>query len=287
MPRRSIPPESEFKGGRYDRPDLARRRAVLRETLAAFEADGSRLHAVAQANLERWRRDAAPSSGNELLVLPADWADVAGSLTRTRGTMFAVLNMANAQVPGGAYVAGAAAQEENLFRRSDCHFLILDEHVSEDRYVAEMTDLLNARHGRVYLDVDHPRTCIRGPEDRSRPDLGYRWLADDEIFPFVELRAAAQDLRNGSAFDEADARRRIAAQLDTVVEAGLRHVVLSAFGCGAFANPPERVAAIYRDELRTRRHNFDCMAFAVFHPGYGPDNHPVFERILGAGMADR
>ncbi|MDH3299902.1 MAG: DUF2263 domain-containing protein [Acidimicrobiia bacterium] len=281
MPGRRLPPESEFAGGRYDRPDFARRRAVLRETLDTFEADGPRLRAVARANLERWQHDAPPATGPELLVLPGDWGDVAGALTRARGAMFAVVNMANANVPGGAYVVGAAAQEENLFRRTDCHFSILDEHISRDRrYTGEMTALLSARDGRVYLDVDHPRTCIRGSEDRSRPDLGYRWLPDDEIFPFIELRAAAQDLRDGSTFDETETRRRIAAQLDTLTEAGVRHAVLSAFGCGAFANPPEPVAAIYRDELRVRRSDFDCVAFAIFHPGYGPDNHPVFHRIL-------
>lgn len=282
MPGRRIPSESEFAGGRYDRPETARRRTVLRETVDAFDADGSRLKALALANLERWRLDATTPERGELLVLSGDWGEVAGALTRAHGTMVAVLNMANAHVPGGAYVAGTAAQEENMFRRTDCHFSILDEHLSGDRYTAEMTELLSARDGRVYVDVDHPRTCIRGPEDRSRPDLGYRWLADDEIFPFIELRAAAQDLRGGRAFDEAESRRRIAAQLDTLIDAGLRHAVLSAFGCGAFANPPERVAALYRDELNARRNEFDCIAFAIFHPGYGPDNHPIFERIVSS-----
>lgn len=281
MPGRRLPPESEFAGGRYDRPDLARRRTVLRETVEAFESDGPRLRAVARANLERWRRDAIPFRSRELLVVAGDWGDVAGSLTRTHGTMFAVLNMANARTPGGAYVEGTAAQEENMFRRTDCHFSILDEHVSGNRYTSEMSDLLSARDGSVHLDVAHPRTCVRGPEDRGRSDLGYRWLADDEIFPFIELRAAAQDLRGGSAFDPAEARRRVAAQLDTLIDAGLRHTVLSAFGCGAFANPPDRVAAIYRDELRERLTDFSCVAFAIFHPGYGPDNHPIFERVLG------
>ena len=63
-----------------------------------------------------------------------------------------------------------------------------------------MTSLLSAENGRVYLDSQHPRVCIRGPEDRSRSDLGYAWLPDEDVFPFYELRSAAQDLRNGSDF---------------------------------------------------------------------------------------
>ena len=145
-----------------------------------------------------------------------------------------------------------------------------------------MTALLSAEGGRVYLDLGTPRTCIRGPEDRTRDDLGYRWLNDDEVFVFYELRAAAQDLRGVSAWDEPEARRRIEAQLDTLIEAGVRHAVLSAFGCGAFNNPPARVAALYRDALTERPDAFDCLAFAIFYPGYGPDNYTVFEKAFGA-----
>ena len=42
--------------------------------------------------------------------------------------------------------------------------------------------------------------CIRGAEERERSDLGYRWLEDEEVFPFFELRSAALDLRDGTPF---------------------------------------------------------------------------------------
>ena len=111
--------------------------------------------------------------------------------------------------------------------------------------------------------------------------MGYRWLPDNQVFPFFELRAAAQDLRHGAAFDPCDARRRIAAQLDTLRNHGLRHAVLSAFGCGAFRNPADRIAAIYREEIVARSKDFDVIAFAIFAPGYGPDNYTPFARMIG------
>lgn len=272
--------------GRYADPPSARRRTVLRETLEAFErADPPfRYHQLAAENLRRWRA-VAPDREDSLRiqVLPGDWGVVAESMTRAVGECFAVLNMANAHVPGGAYVEGAVAQEENMFRRTDCHFHIGPEVYDEgsDRYLPAMTRLLSATDGRVYLDVEKPRVCIRGPEDRAREDLGYAWLPEDRIFPFFELRAAAQDLRGGLPFEPDDARRRIAAQLDTLREHEIRHAVLGAFGCGAFANPAHRVAEIYRDEIGAREAHFSVIAFAIFAAGYGPDNHTPFAEVFG------
>jgi hypothetical protein len=169
-----------------------------------------------------------------------------------------------------------------MFRRTNCHFCIGEDEydVGLDRYIPEMTQLLSAVKGTVYLDTERPRVCIRGPEDRSRHDLGYPWLADDQVFPFYELRAAAQDLRDGSSFNAEEARRRIAAQLDTLRARGVRHAILSAFGCGAFQNPAPQVARIYKDEIDQRREDFSVIAFAIFAPGYGPDNYAPFAKIF-------
>ncbi len=188
---------------RWSGAELARRRAVLRETIAAFDQSDppDRYHRLAKRNLDRWRAESdVPESGLRVDVLPGDWGEVTRTLTNTHGVCFAVLNLANAYVPGGAYVEGAVAQEENMFRRTDCHFRICEDQydVQSDRYLPEMTRLLSGEDGVVYLDTQRPRVCIRGPEDRSRTDLGYPWLPADQVFPFFELRAAAQDLRDGS-----------------------------------------------------------------------------------------
>jgi hypothetical protein len=261
--------------------DCSRRRQVLRETLSAFEHSDPPDHyrRLATQNLDRWRSEnRAPRVDHQIDVFPGDWGEVTASLTRRHGECFAVLTMANAYVPGGAYVEGADAQEENMFGRTDCHFRI-GEHeydVGSDRYRPQMTRLLSAQDGRVYLDVQHPRVCIRGAEDRSSADLGYAWLTVEQVFPFFELRAAAQDLRDGSAFDPQDSRRRVSAQLDTLREHDVRHVVLGAFGCGAFRNPADGMARIYREEIATRMTDFSVIAFAVFSAGYGPNNYIPF-----------
>jgi len=264
---------------------MVRRRAVLWETLQRFStADPpNKYQLLAQGNLQRWRGLREERSGhNGVFVVRGDWGEVTHAMTKEHGHCFAVLNMANAFVPGGAYVEGAPAQEENIFRRTDCHFYVgPDEYDAElDQYHPHMTSLLSAENGRVYLDSEHPRVCIRGPEDRSRSDLGYQWLPVGEVFPFFELRAAAQDLRDGSAFSESTARRRIAAQLDTVMDHGIRHAVLGASGCGAFMNPAARVAAVYREEIKKRKQDFSVIAFAIHQAGYGPDNLTPFRQVF-------
>lgn len=215
--------------------------------------------------------------------LPGDWGDVTQALTAEYGQTFAVLNMANAYCPGGGYVEGMVAQEENMFRRTDCHFAIdrADMDMDEGLYDAAHSALLNAEEGRVYLDTARPRVCIRSSEDRARPDLGYAWLADDDVFPFYELRAAAVDLRDPSLrYEEGETRRRVAAQLETLISSKIRYAVLSAFGCGAFRNPAERVARAYAAELESRAAHFDVVAFAIFNAGYGPNNYEPFARVF-------
>ena len=77
----------------------------------------------------------------------------------------------------------------------------------------------------------------------------------------------------------ANTRKRIEAQLHTLRENEIKYVVLSAFGCGAFKNPPKDIAALYRSVISQMCKDFHVIAFAIFAPGYGPDdNFDMFEK---------
>ena len=285
MSARRLCSDAEAGARGFRGEEATRRRAVLRETIDVLErADPpDRFHRLADENLKRWRsRCDAHDLSLRIAVHRGDWGVVTHKMTQAYGVRFAVLNMANAYMPGGAYPEGAIAQEENMFRRTDCHLRVDQSEYDEDvdRYVPAMTSLLSAEQGAVYLDLDRPRVCIRGPEDRARDDLGYEWLERDEIFSFLELRASAQDLRDGSAFDALEARKRVAAQLDTLRGAGIRYAVLGAFGCGAFQNPAQQVARIYQEEILARQEHFSVIAFAIFAAGYGPGNYAPFAEVL-------
>ena len=271
---------------------------ILLDTLEKLEDASNHnfyYHKYAQENLARWAVAARKKQKTacDVRVLPGDWGDVTCTLTKEFGACFAALNMANAETPGGGYMEGMVAQEENMFRRTDCHFaLVRETFMSNDEteiYTTEHTDLLNGVNGLVYLDTENRRVCIRGPEKQPEPkykgeskdedesDIGYRLLGNEEIFPFYELRAAAVDLRSGQHYDDKEMRKRIAAQFDTLIDKNVRHVVLSAFGCGAFKNPADKVAKIYYDELQEKYMHFDVVAFGIYNAGYGPNNFTPFE----------
>lgn len=105
----------------------------------------------------------------------------------------------------------------------------------------------------------------------------------DGVVPFIEIRAAAQRAVGGPSqqggwsvvrgaqqggrlgppprttdlgqhqkspsFDVGDAKRRIRAILDSLIEKSIEHVVLIPFGCGVFNNPPDVVAGLFRQAL--------------------------------------
>ncbi len=271
-----------------------RRIEVLHETLAITRQNGTRIANIAMANLERWAKDkpAATNATCKVLVFEGDLLDTAQRLTIEHGVMFACLNMANAVFPGGGYTEGCSAQEENMVRRTPLHDTFGPE-VAERRggdtvYTKEMTDLLNAVNGEVYLSAE-PVVCIRGCEHYdAKPSLGYTLYSENSIFPFKELRAAAIDLRgkkrrrdsDDSFAIHAEMTQRIRAQFETLKNAGVRHVVLSAFGCGAFKNDPVLVASAYAETIRCYKDDFAVIAFAIYYAGHSESNYAIFKALL-------
>jgi hypothetical protein len=263
------------------------RHSILLETIYVFATKPKGYyHRIAFRNLERMQdRQIQRIVDNKSVAafgiyepINLDWGECTQKLTKLYAQEFAVLNFANAFGPGGGYVEGCSAQEENIFRRTDLHFSLdrSQTNSSGSRYTQQMSRLINAEdpNPRVYMDFENNKhnVVIRGPESD-----GYKFLLENEVFPFVELRAAAWDLRAVRNLQEGtfirDCRRRIRAQLLTMKDNNVRCVVLGAFGCGAFRNPPSVVAEIYVEEISRMRADFDVIAFAII---MSPDNLNAF-----------
>jgi hypothetical protein len=158
-----------------------------------------------------------------------------------------------------------------------------------------MQDLIGAKDGEnTYIDVENPRICIKDKETyngvntpEGTQNIGYKQYDASNIFLFYELRCAAVNIRNPTQFNEAEMRKIIHAQFKTLKDKGLRHAILGAFGCGAFNNPPLKVAALYKECLIQYKDDFDVIAFPIYFAGNGPENYASFREILLNNPTDK
>jgi O-acetyl-ADP-ribose deacetylase (regulator of RNase III) len=270
---------------------------ILVNTLKLFEKKTPDYYKSAKENMLNWCKKVSPrdEKGLEVIVEPIDWGEMALKCTKNYGSIFACLNMANSKNPGGGYQTGAAAQEENMFRRTNCHFSINRDSMlnpNEDKsyyfYKPHMQNLIGAKDGEnTYIDLENPRICIKDRETyndvntlEGTKNIGYGELSDDDKFLFYELRCAAVRISNPNQFNKTEMRKIIHAQFKTLKKNGLRHAILGAFGCGAFNNPPLKVAALYKECLIQYKDHFDVIAFPIYFAGNGRENYASFRKIL-------
>ena len=176
-----------------------------------------------------------------------------------------VLNMANRQLPGGGVLNGAGAQEENLFRRSDYYrFLYIFKPNLAEKYGLEP----DAKH-HYPLDRDFGGIYADGVTVfRSDEKNGYALLSQ----PYKVAMVAVAAINQPEVVDDRISPELVLPTINkirTILRIaymnGHHHLVLSAFGCGAFENPPHHMAELFKgvlqeDEFRNR---FAEIVFAI------------------------
>ncbi|KTD19913.1 poly(ADP-ribose) glycohydrolase domain-containing protein [Legionella londiniensis] len=289
------------------------------------------MHDQANLNLASWQaKQSLPPYKVE--VTPQDWGIAALKATQKYGKPYAVLNMANSQYPGGGFLEGGSAQEENMWMRTTCanSLSAKDVYFNEKEncfcYSQEARELLTGQKEmseeecallgkkrgmaiqkahKVFLNPER-QLCFRGPEVLLETDslnemnvkkgfiadstLSFSFLPEEQIFPFYELRSAAPQLagydidwRNQQFLQEyeKEIRRRISAQLDTLILNEMQFVILGAWGCGCFANNPHIVAKIYHEEIEKRAKHFQHIVFPIMPNNMGREcNFSVFKKQL-------
>ena len=201
-----------------------------------------------------------------------------------------VLNMASAKNPGGGVYGGAGAQEEYLFRCSD-YYRFLFQYADPASFDCEKVYGIphNPRHSYPLKrnfggDYSHGVTIFRNTEANGYALLETPWkvnfvaVAANNIRRYMNGRTTIPDKFIPSTLSLIRTILRIA------YNNGQRRLVLGAFGCGAFANPPGHMAQLFKQVFEEPEFQglFREIHFAIIedHNSHGR-NVNAFKEVFG------
>ena len=220
--------------------------------------------------------------GTELIVENCDCLKAAGRLV-SEGLNPALLNFASGGHPGGGVETGARAQEETICRRSTLSYSIYG---FDSSYAERYGYPYHA--GNNYSLKNLNSSLIYSPGVTVFKE-GTECTLMEDPFKIAVITCAALNL-NGKyelKLDEsgnmpAKAKEITTNKVRNIFRVALMHghdsMVLGAFGCGAFRNPPEEMAAIFHNVLDESefKNKFRLVTFAII------DDHNSDNRNLAS-----
>lgn len=228
----------------------------------------------------------ALQEGTQISVVNIDCL-IAAKYLIDNGYNPAVLNMASRHTPGGGVVNGSGAQEENLCRRTSLHRSIFCYGEYPTKYglpTATQHYPMDHTYGGIYT----PNVMVIKDTEDNR----YQLL--DTPFKIDVISVAGvnnPDLDENGLFTPQIAET-IRCKIRTILRLGLRHdndsLVLGALGCGAFHNPPEQIAELFKQVLNEAefKNKYRRIIFAVIddfnaHQAHNPNgNFKPFKEVF-------
>ena len=187
----------------------------------------------------------------------------------------AVVNFASFKVPGGGVRKGSKAQEENICRRTNLFesiFRFIDTLAKE--YGLPMEDKrypLPVNHGAIYSPSI---SVFRESDDKQYAFMDN--LFNIDVITIAALKNPPLD-KNGHLNNWAKSitKEKIRTMLNLAIYWENDSIVLGAFGCGAFANPPEDVALLFKEVLKEPEYcdKFEKIIFAILDDGNSHRKH--------------
>lgn len=192
----------------------------------------------------------------------------------------AVLNFANPVNPGGGVTVGAMAQEECLCRSSNLYKCISHQNVYGEYYAYHQR-----RGDHLYSDrLIYTENVVVFKNDDPVPSL----LPKKQWFQVDVITCAAPYLQKGVYVEALSLLYLFKSRIKNIFEAAREHkvkvIVLGAFGCGAFHNPPEIVAEAFRQVIQEENYlnSFKTIVFAIKPTGDHCPNLEAFrQRFFG------
>jgi uncharacterized protein (TIGR02452 family) len=227
-------------------------------------------------------------------VTEADCLELAHMMQRL-GFDPVVLNMANRRNPGGGVLAGSGAQEENLFRRSNLLYSLYQFVDYGDQYGVPRSSVRGYPMGRESGAIYSPRATVF----RSSESTGYAFLRHPYTMSFMSVPAIPDpdtEIRDGRLWLTERMARATKEKIRAILRVSAHHghdsAVLSAFGCGAFRNPPHHMAALFAEvfEEPEFRGVFRALTFAIIDDhnawrGHNPEGNLIpFQRLFEGSL---
>jgi len=162
----------------------------------------------------------------------------------------AILNFADGFVPGGLVWYGANTQEENICRCSNLYLALNTDESFENYYIPNSKTVLCTNNVIYARDI----TVFKD-------DLTYRGIKPRKL-DVITCPAPNVYITNR---DRAlwIYRKRIEAILRSAIKNDAECIVLGAWGCGAFNQPPELIARAFADMLNKYACAFKKIIFAI------------------------
>ena len=187
-----------------------------------------------------------------------------------KGKKICCLDFANYYSMGGAPWS-AGAQEESMCRVSTLYpcLQVQEQAFYKKHFIEEDKGEINYMGGHDLIYI--PGVTVF-KTDESIPKL----KDEDTWFNIDVIVAAAPELFDD--YDEAQYYQVMTERIKRILELAAKEkvevLILGAFGCGAFGNPPEIVADIFASLIKN--YNFETVEFAVFCRN-DTKNYDVFE----------
>ena len=236
-----------------------------------------------------------PTTETKLSVVNNDCL-VVGKQMQDEGLNPAVLNMASAYRPGGGVLNGARAQEECIFRRSNLFMslYLFDRQMYDMVIEPNMDGMYELNFIQQGYPMDENFGGIYSADVTVFKDGKYEWLHNPYQTAFISvaamnvnraLRQGENILVDGRLSDRAVAITKN--KIRTIYRIGILHghdsLVLGAWGCGAFGNPPEQMAQLFIDVLNEDefRGRYKDIRFAIIedHNSKGR-NYQTFKNVI-------
>lgn len=248
---------------------MCREDAELRGKTAEMVA-GTKLYAGDEPPVPR-----SPRADSEPLTVEENTTFSCARRYALAGEKTAALNFANPVEPGGGVTRGAMAQEECLCRSSNLYEAFLRPDIMERYYLYHRQSRDDVFSDRLFYS---PAVTVLKSDDALPVPL-------EEPFAVDVITCAAPIHRGEDAPDmEAVFVRRIRRVLEAALDQGAETLILGAWGCGAFGNPPTMVAEAFRKVLMDEAYGacFRRVVFAIKSTGPDCPNLRAFRQAFGA-----